>query len=169
MPAPSTARVYPGGCLVEGTNLSEGRGTTLPFELVGAPWLDARELAARVRARVTAGLVVRAASFRPMFHKHAGRPCGGVQMIVTDPRRFRPLAAYLALLAEARALAPSEFAWRTERYEFETDRPAIDYLLGRDGLRQMLDDGASVADLERSWAADLAAFGESRRPFLLYD
>ncbi len=90
-------------------------------------------------------------------------------MLVTDPARFRPFATYLALVAEARTLAPAEFAWRSETYEFEVARLAIDYLLGRDGLRRMLEDGATVLELERTWADDLAAFGERRRPFLLYD
>ncbi len=169
MPTPQTARVYPGGCLIEGTNLSEGRGTTLPFELVGAPWLDGHALAAELRARGLDGLVVRAASFRPMFQKHAGRPCAGVQLIVTDRERLRSFVAYLALLGAARRLAPSEFAWRTETYEFEDARPAIDYLLGRDGLRGMLENGVSIDDMERTWTDDLRAFDDARRPFLLYD
>jgi len=169
MPAPQTARVYPGGCLVEGTNLSEGRGTTLPFELVGAPWLDGHALAAALRAERLDGLAVRAASFRPMFQKHGGRPCGGVQLIVDDRERFRPFAAYLALLSVARGQAPAEFAWRTETYEFETARPAIDYLLGQPGLREMLERGAPLAEMERTWVDGLRAFAEARRPFLLYD
>jgi len=169
MPAPSTARVYPGGCLVEGTNLSEGRGTTLPFELVGAPWLDGHRLAETLRALGMDGLAVRAASFRPMFQKHAGQACGGVQVIVTEPTGFRPFATYLALVAACRSIAPAEFAWRTETYEFEAERPAIDYLLGQEGLREMIEDGAAIRDLERTWADGLLAFADARRPFLLYD
>jgi uncharacterized protein YbbC (DUF1343 family) len=168
MPRPETARVYPGGCLIEGTNLSEGRGTTLPFELVGAPWLDGHALARELRGQRFDGLVLRAASFRPMFQKHAGRACAGVQLIVTDPARLRSFAVYLALLAAARRQAPAEFSWRSETYEFESARPAIDYLLGRDGLREMLEQGASVAEMERTWERDLRAFESVRRPFLLY-
>ena len=169
MPTPATAGVYPGGCLLEGTNLSEGRGTTTPFELVGAPWLDGRELARRLEAEGLPGVWFRPASFRPMFHKHAGRPCGGIQIIVADRSTFRPFATYLAVVREARALDPGRFAWRTDAYEFESARPAIDYLLGREGLRRRLEDGASIAELERSWAADLRAFEERRRAYLLYD
>jgi len=168
MPTPATALVYPGGCLVEGTNLSEGRGTTTPFELVGAPWLDGRDLVRRMHGERLPGVLFRAASFRPMFHKHAGLACGGVQVIVTDPATFRPFATYLALLREARSLDRRRFAWRTDAYEFETERPAIDYLLGRQDLRARLEEGAALADLERGWQADLRAFDERRRRYLLY-
>ena len=169
MPTPGTARVYPGGCLVEGTNLSEGRGTTTPFELLGAPWLDGRELARRAAAERLPGVLFRPASFRPMFQKHAGLPCGGVQVIVTDPAAFRPFATYLVLLREARALDPGRFAWRTDAYEFETERPAIDYLLGREDLRERIERRETVAELEQTWAEGLRAFGERRRAYLLYD
>lgn len=168
MPTPATALVYPGGCLVEGTTLSEGRGTTTPFELVGAPWLDGRALAERLRERAPAGALFRAASFRPMFHKYAGRPCGGVQVIVGEPGCFRPFETYLVLIAEARALAPGEFAWRSEPYEFETDRAAIDLLLGRPELRERLEAGLGLAELAEGWEAQLAAFAELRARALLY-
>jgi uncharacterized protein YbbC (DUF1343 family) len=168
MPTPATAQVYPGGCLVEGTNLSEGRGTTRPFELVGAPWLPARPLAEALSREVAPGAFVRATSFRPGFHKHAGRSCEGVQVHVADPGTFRPFAAYLALLREARRLAPGAFDWRREPYEFESHRLAIDLLLGRADLRPMLEAGAPLAEMEAAWARDLDAFGELRRRFLIY-
>jgi len=169
MPTTATARVYPGGCLVEGTNLSEGRGTTMPFEFVGAPWIDGRDLAARaVKAGLT-GVLFRPTSFRPMFQKHAGDACGGVQVIMTDARTFRPFATYLVLLREARALDTERFAWRTETYEFETERPAIDYLLGIDGLREMLERGASIEEMETSWRSGTEAFRKLRDEFLLYE
>jgi len=168
MPSPRTAEVYPGGCLVEGTNLSEGRGTTLPFELVGAPWLDELSLARRLRDRAPAGARFRAASFRPMFQKHAGRACRGVQVLIEDADLFEPFATYLTLLAEARAADPGSFAWRAETYEFESDRPAIDFLLGRTDLRPALEQGVPVEDLVGSWRAELERFGEMRREFLLY-
>jgi uncharacterized protein YbbC (DUF1343 family) len=168
MPSTATARVYPGGCLVEGTNLSEGRGTTTPFELVGAPWLDGRELAARLSAEQLPGVLFRATSFRPMFQKHAGTPCGGVQVIVSDAASFRPVRTYLALLREVRLIDPRQFEWRTEAYEFETDRPAIDYLLGLDGLRELIERGAALSEIERFWNEGLAAFLEIRDRHLLY-
>jgi uncharacterized protein YbbC (DUF1343 family) len=168
MPTPSTARVYPGGCLIEGTNLSEGRGTTTPFELVGAPWLDAERLAATLRGAGLDGALFRPASFRPMFQKHAGQPCRGVHVLVEDARRFRPFATYLTILVEARRQAPERFDWRREPYEFETTRLAIDLLLGRFELRPLLEAGASLAEMERLWQAELAEFGEARKAFLLY-
>lgn len=172
MPTPDTARVYPGGCLVEGTNLSEARGTTRPFELVGAPWIDGAALVRALREAADGdaleGCLFRAATLRPMFHKHAGRSCGGVQVHVTDRERFRPFATYLAVLREARRIEPGLFDWRREVYEFERDRLAIDLLLGRADLRSRLEAGESVRDLEASWTADLSAFDALRRRFLIY-
>lgn len=169
MPTTSTARVYPGGCLVEGTNLSEGRGTTMPFEFLGAPWIDGRDLAARAAGAGLGGVLFRPTSFRPMFHKHAGNGCGGVHVIVIEPRSFRPFATYLVLLREARAIDTGRFAWRTDAYEFETERPAIDYLLGVDGLREMLERGATLEEMETSWRSGTEAFRISREGFLLYE
>ncbi len=172
MPTPDTARVYPGGCLVEGTNLSEGRGTTRPFELVGAPWIEPEALAASMARRAAEegldGAGFRAARFRPLFQKHAGRSCGGVQVHVAHRGRFRPFATYVALLQEARAQAPGSFAWRSEAYEFVRDVPAIDLLLGRPDLRPRIEAGERVRDLEASWAADLDRFRALRSRFLLY-
>ena len=168
MPTPSTARVYPGGCLIEGTNLSEGRGTTLPFELVGAPWLPGRELAAALRDAEIPGAVFRPMSFRPMFQKHAGVTCRGVQVHVTDPPSFRPFETYLEIVRQASRLAPQAFDWRRETYEFETERLAIDLLLGLGSLRADLEKGSSVNDMERSWVAGLAEFAEQRASSLLY-
>jgi uncharacterized protein YbbC (DUF1343 family) len=168
MPSLATARVYPGGCLVEGTNLSEGRGTTQPFELVGAPWLDGSELVERLRDQGLPGAIFRHASFRPMFGKHAGSPCGGVQVLVEDRCAFRPFATYLALLAEARRVSPGEFAWRTEPYEFESERLAIDLLLGRSDLRPMIEGGAALAEMESLWREELERFDELRSGYLLY-
>jgi uncharacterized protein YbbC (DUF1343 family) len=168
MPTTATARVYPGGCLVEGTNLSEARGTTTPFELVGAPWLDGERLAAALRGEGLEGVLFRPASFRPAFQKHAGQTCFGVQVIVELPAIFRPFASYLVLIREARRQAPEPFAWRTETYEFESSRLAIDLLLGRPDLRPMLESGAPLGEMERLWEGDLRAFRDLRRPFLLY-
>jgi uncharacterized protein YbbC (DUF1343 family) len=169
MPTPTTARVYPGACLVEGTNLSEGRGTTSPFELVGAPWCDGDRLAASLDDLALDGVLFRPASFRPMFQKHAGCGCSGVQVLIDDWQSFRPFATYLALIAEARRQAPDAFAWRSEPYEFETERLAIDLLLGRADLRPMLESGASLDELELTWSDQLESFGDTRRSFLIYD
>jgi uncharacterized protein YbbC (DUF1343 family) len=168
MPTPETARVYPGGCLVEGTNLSEGRGTTRPFELAGAPWLDGAALARTLTAERLPGVLFRAASFRPEFQKHARSLCEGVQVHVADRGVFRPFATYLALLREARRQDPATFDWRRDAYEFVRDRLAIDLLLGKAGLREMLEAGAGTAEMEASWAKDLDAFRALRGRALLY-
>jgi len=168
MPSQNTARVYPGGCLIEGTRLSEGRGTTLPFELIGAPDLDSRALANRLRASALDGVLFRSAAFRPMFQKHAGRTCHGVQLIVTDDRAFRPFEVYLAVLAAARETAGDAFAWRTEAYEFETERLAIDLLFGNDWIRGGLESGAALSALADRWQPGLERFCRERETFLAY-
>ncbi len=160
MPTPTTALVYPGGCLVEGTNLSEGRGTTQPFELVGAPWVDGPAFARRLNGLGLPGVGFRACWFTPMFHKHAGRPCQGVQVHVTDETRFRPVLTGVAILAEAMKFPG--FGWRTEAYEFVSDRPAIDLLAGSDRLRAALEQGASPFDVSRTWHDAEERFMEER-------
>jgi uncharacterized protein YbbC (DUF1343 family) len=147
MPTLETALVYPGGCLIEGTNLSEGRGTTRPFEIVGAPFLDGARLAAALMRTGLPGFVARPISFVPTFHKHAGKPCGGVQIHVVSEVTFRPYATYLALVALAREQAPEAFAWRTERYEFIDDIPAFDLLTGSAEPRRALDAGAPLEEI----------------------
>jgi len=169
MPTPATARVYPGGCLIEGTELSEGRGTTQPFELVGAPWIDGPALVASLRRQRLPGALFRPASFRPMFQKHAGSACAGVQVIVTDSERFKPVATYLMLISEARSQNVDAFAWRTAPYEFEERRLAIDLLLGRSDLRPLLEGGATLEGLETTWSDELQAFLAVRESFLMYD
>lgn len=161
MPTLETALVYPGGCLVEGTNLSEGRGTTLPFQLVGAPFLDGERLAKDLEARGVLGAQVRPAAFRPTFEKHAGEICRGVLLQVTDPGLFRPVATYLALLALARAQAPEAFAFRTKTYEFEAEVPAFDLLTGSGDARAAIESGASPEDVVALVAPVDAAWREA--------
>lgn len=167
MPTPETARVYPGGCLLEGTNASEGRGTTRPFEIFGAPWIDGAALAAAVGE--VPGATLRPLVFEPTFHKHARVSCGGVQVHVTDERAFEPYAAYVRLLAAMRALAPHELAWRKDAYEFVTDRPAIDLLTGGPEIREAIDAGASVEPALDAERAGAARFVGTRRAWLLYE
>jgi uncharacterized protein YbbC (DUF1343 family) len=168
MPTPDTAFVYPGQCLVEGTNLSEGRGTTRPFELVGAPFLDGQRLARALDALALPGVRFRPLSFRPMFHKFAGRSCGGVQLHVVDRATFLPYRTGIALLAAARAQAEDQFRWRSEPYEFVTHPPAIDLLTGGDEVRRGIDAGASLDEIAASFAPFEREFDERRRPFLEY-
>lgn len=167
MPTPDTALVYPGMCLVEGSELSEGRGTTRPFELAGAPYLDGYALSARLEAELP-GLRARPVVFTPTFHKHGGTPCGGVQLHVTDRRAFRPYRTGVAFLAACRALGGEAFAWRREAYEFVDDIPAIDLLCGGPAVREGIDAGAPLADLVATWEAGEAALREARGEHLLY-
>ncbi len=166
MPTVDTALVYPGMCLVEGTELSEGRGTTRPFELAGAPGLDGHALAAELAA--LPGARFRPVVFRPTFHKHGHQPCGGVQIHVTDPVAFRPYLTGVAWLRAARRLLGDGFAWRTRAYEFVDTIPAIDLLAGGPAVRELVDAGAPLADLAATWAADERAFAEARAAWLLY-
>jgi uncharacterized protein YbbC (DUF1343 family) len=172
MPRYETALVYPGGCLIEGTNLSEGRGTTLPFEIVGAPWLDGMRLAGELHALRLPGFRARPLTFQPTFHKHAGRICGGVQIHVTDETTFRPFATYLALVVLARAQDPATFAFRTEAYEFRDDVPAFDLLTGSGEARERIVRGeaprdvieaiAVVDDVDRAIVAEAIEAGSVR-------
>src|SRR5262249_590361 len=144
-----TALVYPGGCLLEGTNLSEGRGTTRSFEIVGAPWIDGRALAKGLMETGLPGVVARPLTFRATFQKHAGLISGGVQIHVTDVEAFRPVATYVALVALAHEQAPERFKFRTERYEYVEDIPAFDLLTGSAEAREAIlsgEDARSVAE-----------------------
>jgi molybdopterin-guanine dinucleotide biosynthesis protein MobB len=166
MPTFETSFVYPGACLVEATNLSEGRGTTRPFEQVGAPFVDGRRLAGRMRELDLPGVAFRPVVFRPTFQKWAGKGCGGVFLEITDPNRFRPFRTGCALLVE---LARSEgFEWRTDPYEFVSDRPAIDLLTGSPELRTRIAQQRGIEDWPARWEADENRWREERRPFLLY-
>ena len=174
MPTPATALVYPGQCLFEATNLSEGRGTTRPFEIVGAPFLDGYDWVAALtemsrKELPLPGVRFRPLSFRPTFHKFAGRSCGGVQLHVTDRAAFRPYATGIALIASAHRLAPAEFRWRTEPYEFVADPPAIDLLTGGGEVRRTVDANGSLGELVATFAPFEREFAEHRRPALLRD
>jgi uncharacterized protein YbbC (DUF1343 family) len=168
MPTPETALVYPGMCLLEGTNLSEGRGTTRPFELFGAPWLDARRLAEALDAERLPGVAFRPVSFVPTWDKHAGARCHGVELQVRDAAAFRPFLTGVACVLHARAQAPRAFRWRTEPYEFVADVPAFDLLCGSAREREGIEAGRTLAALERAWAPEARAFARRRRPYLCY-
>lgn len=168
MPTPETTLVYPGGCLIEGTNMSEGRGTTRPFELVGAPWLDPEEAADAANALALPGVVFRPQLFKPGFQKHAGKLCGGVQIHVTGPAEFRPYEMGLRLLKALRDLDPASFRWRTETYEYRDDVPAIDLLAGTDTYRRLVDAGDPLDPWLTTFDADLALFAPARERSLLY-
>jgi uncharacterized protein YbbC (DUF1343 family) len=168
IPTLDSAVVYPGAVLVEGTKLSEGRGTTRPFEFIGAPWIDGERLAATMNARGLPGVHFRPVFFEPTFQKHARQSCGGCQIHVLDRRAFAPLRTAVELLDEFRREDPARFAWREPPYEYEHDKEPIDILYGYDRLRRTMDEGWSVTTLVESWREDEERFRRQREPHLLY-
>ena len=165
MPTPDTALVYPGTGMFEGTLLSEGRGTTRPFELIGAPFVDYR-WAERLSGLDLPGTAFREAYFTPTFSKHTNKVCGGVQVEVTDARRFDPMRTAVEMVVAAKALY-ADFGWRYDSYD--PARPYwIDKVTGSTRLREMVDAGASAAEVTGAWAEELRAFERARRPYLLY-
>lgn len=174
MPSPNiptldSAVVYPGTVLFEGTTASEGRGTTRPFELVGAPWVRAERFARGLNGRGLPGVHFRPAVFEPTFQKHARTACGGCQVHVLDRRSFEPVLTGVALIDAVRAAAPDRFAWRDPPYEYEHDKPPIDILAGSPALRKAIDSGACAEDIAREWEAGIESFRMLRAPFLLYE
>ena len=168
LPTLDSAIVYPGTVLFEGTNLSEGRGTTKPFELVGAPWLEAHRLTRLMTQLGLPGVRFRPAEFQPTFQKHAGQTCGGCQLHVIDRTSFQPVLTAVALLEVCRRLAPDRFAWRQPPYEYETVIPPIDILSGSDHLRQNLEAEVPYATIADAWTTSLNSFRSNRKRFLLY-
>jgi uncharacterized protein YbbC (DUF1343 family) len=169
MPTTDTAMVYPGMCLVEGTELSEGRGTTRPFELAGAPYLDGNRLATDLAAMQLPGVMFRSAMFLPMFQKHRDKVCGGVQLHVTNPETFRPYRTGVAFLKACYDQSPAAFRWRAKAYEFVDQIPAIDLLAGGDALRRGIEAGASLDELAARWPRDEGDFAAERADYLLYE
>jgi uncharacterized protein YbbC (DUF1343 family) len=168
MPTTATALVYPGGCLIEATQLSEGRGTTRPFQLTGAPHLDPMALADALAGRRLPGVTVVPTWFRPQFQKHAKAVCGGVELVVTDPDVFPSYRTGVEMLDAVCRLDPEGFEWRHEPYEFVTDRPAMDLLTGGPECRDAIENGSGLADWIAGWKEDERAFREERREILLY-
>lgn len=168
MPAPETALVYPGMCLLEGTNLSEGRGTTRPFEIFGAPWLDAFALADELNSLALPGVRFRPHRFRPTFADYAGTLCSGCQVHVTDREAFRPLLTGATVIRVAAMLKPQVFSWLERPYEFVSHIPAIDLLFGSDRLRRAVEGGCRQEELEELCSMDAASWHGSRKECLLY-
>jgi uncharacterized protein YbbC (DUF1343 family) len=169
MPTPDTATVYPGTVLLEGTNLSEGRGTTRPFELVGAPWINPELFADAMNDLDLPGVYFRPAAFEPTFQKHAQQPCGGCQIHVLARDEFRPVATGAAIIQTSRRVDVQQFAWRQPPYEYEHARLPIDILAGSDAFRRLVEADAPLDAMTASWRDGEAAFEQLRKPFLLYD
>jgi len=168
MPTLETAVVYPGTVLFEGTNVSEGRGTTRPFELIGAPWVDAELLAEKLAAHRLPGAYFRPAVFEPTFQKHAKEPCGGCQIHVLDRDKYPAVQSAVAILIEMRAQNPAKFQWRQPPYEYEHEKLPFDILAGSSDLRLQIEAGVPAPTISGSWQSGLDKFAEQRAPFLLY-
>ena len=168
MPTLDTAIVYPGTVLFEGTTVSEGRGTTRPFELIGAPWLDGAALTARLNQAGLAGVRFREVMFEPTFQKHAKAPCGGCQIHVTSRWDFEPVKAGVAVMREAYGLGAGQFKWREPPYEYEHDKMPIDILAGSTSLREQVEQQIPIEDIAASWRPGVKSFEEIRKPYLLY-
>jgi uncharacterized protein YbbC (DUF1343 family) len=168
MPTPDTAIVYPGTVLFEGTNVSEGRGTTRPFELIGAPWVDPERLADKLNAYALPGAYFRPTVFEPTFQKHARTACGGVQIHVLDRDVFPAVKAAVAVLIEMRAQNTSEFQWRQPPYEYEEIKLPIDILAGSSNLREEIEAGKPLEKIAAGWRDGEIAFEAARKHYLLY-
>ncbi|HSM14563.1 MAG TPA: DUF1343 domain-containing protein [Thermoanaerobaculia bacterium] len=168
MPDFQTALVYPGLCLVEATAMSEGRGTTRPFRLIGAPGLDPLAFACSLRSLDALGVRAVPTYFRPWHQKHRGEVCGGVELVVVEPGRVAAARLGVEVLAALRSTAGEGFAWREDPYEFVADRPAIDLLAGSESLRLALDGDRGLEDWVASWHEDEEEFRRERRDILIY-
>ncbi len=173
MPSPNiptieSAVVYPGTVLFEGTNVSEGRGTTRPFELIGAPWVDAEALADTLATYELPGVHIRPAVFEPTFQKHAKHACGGCQIHVLNRDEFRVVTTAVAVLVEMRAQNPARFQWRQPPYEYELTKLPFDILAGSSELRTQVESGVPVDAISESWMPALERFRATRKPYLLY-
>jgi uncharacterized protein YbbC (DUF1343 family) len=168
LPTLDSATVYPGMVLVEGTQLSEGRGTTRPFEYLGAPYIQGRELAAHLNGQALPGVVFRPAHFQPTFQKWAGQMCGGVQAHVIDRDAFEPYLTGIAAVSAIRELYPDNFAWRDPPYEYETEKLPIQILCGGKEIPLLIESGAASGEIRRAWQSDVTEFMKTRAPYLLY-
>ena len=168
IPTFDTTTVYPGGVLFEGTNVSEGRGTTRPFELIGAPWVVAERFAEAMNRRDLPGAYFRPAVFEPTFQKHAGKACAGVQIHARDRRTFRPVEAGVALIEAFRAGDPNQFRWKEPPYEYEYEKMPIDCLAGSSTLRDQIDAGVPADEIAAGWKEAVDEFLKIRERVLLY-
>lgn len=173
MPSPNiptidSATVFPGTVHFEGTQMSEGRGTTKPFELIGAPYVEPEEYAEALNQLNLPGVFFRSCVFRPTFQKHGGISCGGVQIHVTDRDLFEPVISGVAMVKLAFDMYPSEFRWKEPPYEYVFDRNPFDVIAGTTKLRESFERGESLSSIESQWQEPLAQFNKTRERYLLY-
>ena len=169
MPTPETALVYPGQVIWEGTNISEGRGTTLPFELVGAPFWRSEDILERLVATPLPGCCLRPLVFEPTSGKWAQKACSGFQLHVTDTAVFKPYRTSLALMQAVMQLYPEEFCYKEPPYEYEFERLPMDLILGDGAVRRHLEEGMPILELEKEWQTGLEEFKQLRRTYFLYE
>ena len=168
IPTPDSCKVFPGTVHLEGTQMSEGRGTTRPFELVGAPYIDADQYANALAGLNLPGVAFRSCVFMPTFQKHGGTACGGVQIHVTDRATFEPVSAGVAIVKTAHDLYRDEFRWKDSPYEYEFERNPFDVISGTTELRAQIERGDSLDSIVESWQPALEDFKRVRREHLLY-
>jgi uncharacterized protein YbbC (DUF1343 family) len=169
IPTVDTALVYPGSVMLEGTNVSEGRGTTRPFEIIGAPFIDPYALTAELEKDHLPGVAFRPLHFQPAFHKFAGELCGGIHLHVVDRDSFKPVITGVAIISAIRRLHPDLFAWKQPPYEYVYHKLPFDVINGSARLRKQIESGVSVSEIEDSWRDGLNDFAELRLHYLLYN
>lgn len=168
IPTPLAAQVFPGSVLFEGTNVSEGRGTTHPFEWIGAPYINSDKLAGQMNQQKLAGVYFRPIYFQPTYHKGKDEVCGGVQIHITDATKFRPYLAGVRLLHKIYELYPEQFKWKQPPYEYEYEKMPIDLIAGTDQLRKSVEAIKGSAEFEKRCVAEDKAFAKVRKPYLIY-
>jgi uncharacterized protein YbbC (DUF1343 family) len=168
MPTSATALVYPGQVLLEGTNLSEGRGAPSPFECFGAPYIDSRSLKSQLEKRELPGIRFEEISFTPQFDKWEGQTCHGLQLHVIDPRAYKPYYTTLAIIQEVMGLCPQDFSWRPPPYEYEFEKLPFDIITGDEAIRKGLEQGRDLDEMEKNWHEKLKEFLAIRKQYLLY-
>lgn len=168
IPTLDSATVFPGTVHFEGTQVSEGRGTTRPFELIGAPYIEPEKYAERLNRLNLPGVYFRSCVFRPTFQKHGGVSCGGVQIHVTSRNAFEPVSIGVAMVKVAYELYPEEFLWKEPPYEYVYDRNPFDVIAGTSRIREVIESGGSIEDLWSWWAPNLEEFRKLRETYLLY-
>jgi uncharacterized protein YbbC (DUF1343 family) len=168
MPTLDSATVFPGTVHFEGTQVSEGRGTTRPFELIGAPYVDPDAYADALTQLALPGVIFRACAFQPTFQKHAKLTCGGVQIHVVDRSRFDSVLTGVAMVKVLHDMYPSDFRWKEDPYEYVFDKNPFDVISGTDKIRKAIEQGVDLETIRQGWQAPLAEFENTRAPYLIY-
>jgi uncharacterized protein YbbC (DUF1343 family) len=169
MPTIETAKVYPGMCLFEGTTISEGRGTTRPFEIFGAPFIEPEKLVRKLKDFKLKGVFFRALYFTPTFNKFSGELCGGAQIHITDREKFKPFKTAVAIILAIKELYPHVDLWRKPPYEYEFEKLPFDILSGSDKLRKDIEKGIKLKEMEQWWESENESFEKTRKLYLIYD